>query len=66
MEDYYNVLNALRNSKKYWDKPPLEYGPNNPEVRISVPNVYYTQVHATQNLIILTLSFCHYPVTYSV
>lgn len=31
MEEYYNVLNVLKNSKKYWDKPPLDYGPDNPE-----------------------------------
>lgn len=33
MEEYYNVLNVLKNSKKYWDKPPLDYGPDNPEVK---------------------------------
>ncbi|XP_045128492.1 nucleoporin Gle1-like [Portunus trituberculatus] len=33
MEDYFNVINALKNSKRlrHWDKPPEDYGPSNPE-----------------------------------
>lgn len=33
MEEYFNVINALKNSKRlrHWDKPPEDYGPNNPE-----------------------------------
>lgn len=33
MEEYFNVINALKNSKRlrHWDKPPEDYGPSNPE-----------------------------------
>ncbi|KAG0726775.1 Nucleoporin GLE1 [Chionoecetes opilio] len=33
MENCVNVINALKNSNKlrHWDKPPEDYGPNNPE-----------------------------------
>lgn len=36
MEEYLNVINALKNSNrlKHWDKPPKDFGPNNPEVRM--------------------------------